>query len=529
MLPANQEPLVVWEPIPGTSQEIALDTRCHETLYTGSRGPGKTDTQLMRFRRRVGQGYGVFWRGIIFDREYKNLDDLISKSKRWFNKFNDGAKFLESTSSLKWVWPSGEELLFRQVKKLSDYDDYHGHEYPFMGWNELTKYPTSELYDKMISCNRSSFTPEKDSPRDPKTGKLTKVLPSIPLEIFATCNSTGPGHAWVKRRFIDAAPYGQIVKRKSIIFDPQIQEEREITRTQVAIFGSYRENKYLAPEYIAGLDAITDENIRRSWLFGDWDVIAGGAFDDLWRKKVHILPRFKVPAGWYIDRTFDWGSSQPFHVGWWAEANGEEAEIPVCCNCGESQLSHYESIACQNYKPTIFCPVAGSLIQINDWYGTKEVGSNRGLKMAAGMVAEGIKEREIEMLAQEWIARQPSPGPADNQIRDVRENDVETIEKKMSDQGIRWQQSDKSPGSRRNGFQLFRERLENAIKREGQAIYFMENCRGTIATIPVLPRDEDHIDDVDTDAEDHPWDTTRYRVLKGANRAAAEVPVKWPT
>jgi hypothetical protein len=66
----------VWTPIPGSSQELAINSRAHITLYAGARGPGKTDTQLMRFRRNVGQGYGAFWRGVIFDREYKNLDDL---------------------------------------------------------------------------------------------------------------------------------------------------------------------------------------------------------------------------------------------------------------------------------------------------------------------------------------------------------------------------------------------------------------------------------------------------------------------
>src|SRR5690349_8624142 len=98
---------VVWQPLAGTSQEIALDSRCDETLYWGSRGPGKTDTQLMRFRRRVGLGYGRFWRGVIFDREYKNLDDIVSKSKRWFPQFDDGAQFRQSTADYKWVWPTG--------------------------------------------------------------------------------------------------------------------------------------------------------------------------------------------------------------------------------------------------------------------------------------------------------------------------------------------------------------------------------------------------------------------------------------
>jgi hypothetical protein len=34
-----------------------------------------------------------------------------------------------------------------------------------------------------------------------------------------------------------------------------------------------------------------------------------------------------------------------------------------------------------------------------------------------------------------------------------------------------------------------------------------------MATTAVLPRDQKNPDDADTDAEDHDWDQTRYRVL----------------
>jgi diadenosine tetraphosphatase ApaH/serine/threonine PP2A family protein phosphatase len=88
----------IWEPIPGSSQELALDTRCSHTLYHGARGPGKTITQLMRFRRNVGIGYGAYWRGIILDKEFKNLGDWVAQSKRFFSKFEVGAKFLSSAS-----------------------------------------------------------------------------------------------------------------------------------------------------------------------------------------------------------------------------------------------------------------------------------------------------------------------------------------------------------------------------------------------------------------------------------------------
>ena len=97
---------------------------------------------------------------------------MVAESKKWFKKFGDGAVFLESPSQYKWVWPTGEELLFRHVKKLADYEGFHGHEYPFLGWNELTKHATDALYNKFMSVNRSTFDPERDTPKDPKTGRL---------------------------------------------------------------------------------------------------------------------------------------------------------------------------------------------------------------------------------------------------------------------------------------------------------------------------------------------------------------------
>lgn len=520
----STKPEVVWQPIPRSSQAYALDTRCDHTLYHGTRGPGKTVTQLMRFRRRVGLGYGSYWRGIILDKEFKNLSDLVAQSKRFFKAFDDGAKFLESASEYKWVWPTGEELLIRHAKKESDYDAFHGHEYPFIGWNELTKHTTSTLYDKMMSTNRSSFTPERDTPKkiDEKGNELTdakgnpiyntpdgKPLPAIPLEVFSTTNPSGPGHNWVKRRFITCARNGEVVRRTVRVFNPKTKQDEDVVKTQVAIFGSYRENIYLDVKYIAELDTLTksDPNLRKAWLQGSWDVTAGGALDDLWALETHVLPRFVIPQNWRIDRSLDWGSSHPFSVGWWAEANGEEVILP---------------------GGRVFCPPPGTLIQFAEWYGTEEIGTNKGLKLSAKDVAEGIKRREIEMMQSGWILSQPSGGPADNQIRDVRESDVDTIEKKMRDAGIRWTDSDKSPGSRKNGLQLIRDRLQAAIEKEGPGLYFMQNCEGSIDTLPALPRDEEKIDDVDTDSEDHAYDMVRYRVLKGNNRFAESLSVSLP-
>jgi hypothetical protein len=502
-----------WAFIPGTSQEFALRTNANHILYHGTRGPGKTDCQLARFAANVGVGYGSHWRGVIFDRKYKNLDDLIIKSKRIFRKiFGNRCKFLESKGDYKWVWDTGEELMFRQFLKADDYWNYHGQEFPFIGWNELCKYPSSDPYDSMMSCNRSSWTQEKDGVWLKEEGRWN--LPPMPLEVFSTTNPYGPGHNWVKARFIDVAPFGKVHRTEVKVFHPGLKQDVVVVRKQVAIFGSYKENPYLDPIYIAELESITDPNKRAAWLEGDWDIVAGGALDDVWRKEIHILPRFPIPGSWRIDRALDWGSSHPCSIGWFAEANGEEIEIEYA----DGTVAY-------------FCPPAGSLIQISEVYRTEKLGSNKGLRESAYTIAELIREHEIKLLAEGWIEEQPWPGPADNQIRDVRESDVDTIEKKMSDRGIRWIESDKSPGSRKVGLQLMRDRLEAAmLNREGVArLYFMDNCRASIATLPTLPRDEDDPDDVDTDAEDHPYDMVRYRVLKGANRVARKVKVKFAT
>jgi len=504
------EPAFIWSPLPG-SQALAISCPCNEILYHGTRGPGKTDAQLMAFRKNVGKGYGAFWRGVIFDREYKHLDDLVVKSKRWFPQFNDGARWLSAGKDYKWVWPTGEELLFRVAEKESDYDSYHGHEYPFIGWNELTKQRDLKLYDALLSCNRSSFIPALHTPKDKAGNYRTadgKPLPEIPLVVFSTTNPYGAGHNAVKRRFIDAGRAGEVVTKTTEVFNPRTKQRENVVRTQVHIFGSYKENIYLSPVYVASLEGIKERNKREAWLYGNWDIVAGGALDDLWDDNAHIVPRFTVPKEWRIDRSFDWGSTQPFSVGWWTEATGEEVELDT----GE-----------------IFCPPRGSLIRVHEWYGTKEIGSNEGLVMSAPDVAKGIIEREKQLLAQGWIRTNPRPGPADNAIRNVVEKESDSIEKKMSDNKVRWTESDKKPGSRKNGLQLIRDRMQASLDNSGPAIYFMDHCKATRATLPVLPRDEDDPDDVDTEAEDHVYDEIRYRVLASNNRAATSLKVKHAT
>ena len=49
-------------------------------------------------------------------------------------------------------------------------------------------------------------------------------------------------------------------------------------------------------------------------------------------------------------------------------------------------------------------------------------------------------------------------------------------------------------------------------------LYITDNCLEWLRTVPMLPRDEDNWDDVDTDAEDHHGDQSRYACMRVSRR-----------
>lgn len=451
---------VSWAPQPG-SQTLFLTCPVFEALLQGTRGGGKTDSLLMDFARDVGKGYGPEWRGVIFRREYKELADVVKKSKKWFKQIFPQARFKQGLADYKWVFPDGEELLFRTGKNEDDYWDYHGHEYPWLGFEELTNWSSSQFYLAMHSVCRSSH-------------------PGIPKRIRATANPYGSGHNWVKTRFIDPAPNGKIIYG-------------EDGRPRVSIRSVIWENKILLkndPEYLKTLESVDDIK-RKAWLEGDWDIVAGGMFDDVFDSKRHVIQPFEIPKSWRIDRSFDWGSSKPFSVGWWAESDGTDAPN------GKSYPR-------------------GTLFRIAEWYGWNGK-PNEGCRMLATEIARGILQRESEMK----LTGRVRAGPADSSIFDTQ-NGV-CIADDMSRIGVRWERADKGPGSRKNGWEYLRKIIKASLvfPLEYPGFFVFDTCRHFVRTVPVLPRSEKDPDDVDSDAEDHVGDESRYR----ANMPKREVTV----
>lgn len=456
-----------WAPQRGSQQAFLAAQNIFEVLYAGTRGPGKTDALLMDFAQGVGVGYGSEWRGILFRPTFPELADVINKSLKWFSILFPGASYNRAAHC--WTFPGGEMLYFRHFRTPEDYWKYHGHAYTWIAWEELCNWPDDKCYKVMRSCCRST-------------------TPGIPRCYRATTNPYGVGHNWVKRRWQLPQSFGKVIRTMDDDGNPE--------PPRVAIQGRLRENLILLhadPDYLQRLKgAARNPSELAAWVDGSWEITAGGMFDDIWRAKTHVVsfPIAKIPKTWKMDRSFDWGSSKPFAVCWWAESNGE----PLV------------------YGGRSYGTVRGDLFLIKEWYGWNG-NRNEGVKMLASAIARGILEREND-----WgLEGRVLPGPADSSIFD--DENGNSIERDMRLAGVRWKAADKSPGSRKQGWQQVRKFLEGAIPtvsgiREVPGLFVLDGCEQTLETVPPLPRDDKDLDDVNTDAEDHLGDAIRYRVRK---------------
>lgn len=469
---------LAWAPLPG-SQFIFLSCPIFEALYEGTRGPGKTITLLLDFAREVGKGYGNSWRGILFRKTFGDLDDVVKKIEENFYNIFPGFKFLKSKSEYKAVWPTGEELLLRHMDSEADYPQYHGHEYPWIGWEELTQWEDDKAYRVMFSCCRSA-------------------QPGIPKRVRSTTNPYGPGHNWVKKRWQLGNPARGVV----------IKNPGEVAR--VAIHGNLSENFLLLteqPEYPQIImQAAVNPAQGKAWLHGDWNVSAGGMIDDVWDAKVNIIPSFSakfIPQGWTITRAYDHGQSHPFSCGWWLESNGEGIRI-------RDHNGDWRWIG----------NVRGDLIRFGEWYGSTGK-PNEGLRMSAPDVARGILEREEDL----GIRRRCKPGPADTEIwsKDQRgtglapADDMDKVYDPPYGMKPMFYKADKTPGSRVRGWQMLRSRVRDAQpekdgSRSKPGIFICDNCHKWLELVPVMPRDPKNMDDVPEKYEDHNGDETRYRL-----------------
>lgn len=462
-------------------QTIAFESPATEILYGGAAGGGKS--HLIRSSSITWCSEIPGLQVYIFRRKFPDLyknhmegpSGFPSMLMPWVNagfaKINYGANQIKFWNQSK--------IHLCHCQNEADVYGYQGAEIHVLFPDELTHFS-----EKMYKYLRGRVRIGGLKLPDKYKGMFPRIL--------AGSNPGGIGHTWVKKTFISPAEPYEIVQ--------QPKEEGGMLRQYIPAL--LYDNPTLTendPNYIDRLSGLGSAALVEAMRDGNWDIVAGGALDDVWTDRVKVR-RFRIPKSWRLDRSFDWGSAKPFSVLFYAEADGTEAILE---------------------NGARFCPPRGTLIVIDEWYGAK--GPNEGLKMNSKAVADGIKEKEEHLRAMKWICRAVNPGPADNSIASTEDPETPTIADEMATRGIYWERSDKSPGSRKIGLELMRTRIEEAGKDhpEEPALYIMDHCRNLIEHLPVLQRDPKKPEDVDTASEDHDYDSLRYRILKGSGAAEA--------
>jgi hypothetical protein len=454
--------VVAFEAQPDTPQESMIACPFEDLFFGGARGGGKTYGMLGDWLSHQDL-YGADAHGVFFRKTYPELEQVQEYAQKIFPLVGGEWKSQPRT----WIFPSKAKLKMRYLERDEDANRYQGHEYTWICFEELVNWASPKPIDKLRACLRSGA--------------------GVPCYLRATGNPGGVGHNWVKARYIDPASPGT----------PFYDEEQKVWR--VFIPSTLDDNPVLMrndPDYWKRIEASVngDEQLLKAWRYGDWDIVAGGMLDDVFNRQRHVIAPFEIPYSWYVDRTFDWGSSSPFSVMWWAESDGTMA-------------------------PNGVIYPRGTMFAIAEWYGWNGK-PNEGSKLLAHEIADGILEREREGLLQNLII---NDGAADTQIWQMDPLVGISIADEMAERGVSWLKADKSPGSRKQGWQRLRRFLKasKTVPMEEAGLFIFDTCPQWVRTVPVLPRYERDRDDVDPKAEDHAGDATRYRLSYAVPQAGS--------
>lgn len=305
----------------------------------------------------------------------------------------------------------------------------------------------------------------------------------VECKIICTANPGSSGHGWVKARYITPNPKGF-----TPIKDPETGAYRVFIPSRLSDNHALYEND---PDYEKRLLASGNPALVKAWLHGDWDVIAGAFFEDVFNQEKHIIRPFSIPSGWRWRRSFDWGSAAPASLGIWAISDGS----PVPEMGG-------------------FVFPRGSMIRVDEWYTVSHkngnIEPNKGMRLTNLALGAGVGHRVD--------GRNFSGCVADPAI--FSEHGRQSIYSEMqvgareAGHNLYFNRAD---NNRVAGWQKVRDLLENAAadRPERPGMWAFETCIHFIRTVPILQRDDKKPDDIDTDQEDHCADEVRYMAMTG--------------
>lgn len=274
---------VTWQPHEGP-QTLALQSNEFEILYGGARGGGKTTAGFAWLLYDIAHPK---LRALVIRKTSDDLSDWLDRANQFYSKLAGiTVEIVGRPAEVR--FSTGALFRTGHLRDDNAYEKYQGHEYHRILVEELTQIPSEERYLKLISSCRSS-------------------CPDLAAQIFCTTNPGGPGHSWVKKRFIDVGPPSKPFT------DPDTGRNRIFIPAKIADNPALMAND---PNYLAFLNGLP-EPLRSAWKDGNWDIFVGQYFKH-WDRRTHVVEPFEIPKNWKRYRAMDYGSQAPSAVTWWA-------------------------------------------------------------------------------------------------------------------------------------------------------------------------------------------------------------------
>jgi predicted phage terminase large subunit-like protein len=190
---------------------------------------------------------------LLLRRTYTDLSlpgALMDRAFAWLR--GTAAKWKDSEKT--WKFPSGATVTFGYLESDSDKYRYQSSEFQFIGFDEVTQFEEAQ-YTYLFS-------------------RLRKLQGCpVPLRMRAASNPGGPGHAFVKARFLEGLPTAN-----RVFIPSRIDENPHLDQEQ------YRQS-------LMELDPFT----RAQLLEGDWSEHSGGFFRREWFPIIDFAPADYVP------------------------------------------------------------------------------------------------------------------------------------------------------------------------------------------------------------------------------------------
>ncbi len=176
-------------------------------------------------------------------------------------------------------------LIHKNCESYADALQFQGHEFAFIGYDEIGNLSDERAWDFLLSCLRCT---------DPSIVKMARC----------SANPGGVAHGWLKRRFIASCPPDGTPVWTAFT----LPDGREVWKTRAFVQARVFDNPTLMendPGYVAQLMQLP-EVMRKQHLDGDWEVGSGLAFETL-GETTHLVPRAEVPGWANCFGAFDWG------------------------------------------------------------------------------------------------------------------------------------------------------------------------------------------------------------------------------